>query len=94
MPFNKEVREAVLRRSGGLCERKLWTGQRCMASGAEFHHIVRKGLGGRHGIFKKLSDSEANCMLLCIGCHQERHDHSWNEDADELVPGREIRKLL
>jgi len=52
-------------------------------------------MGGRHGRFKELVDSEANCMLVCLSCHSERHDTgSWNSDADSLVPGVDVRLAL
>ena len=93
--FSTEVRWNVLERSEGLCERKLPTGQRCLAPGSEFHHIVLKKMGGRHGKYKEMVDSEANCMLVCLGCHRERHDHSsWNDDAADLIPGQDIRDRL
>ena len=93
--FSAEVQFMVWERSGGLCERKLPTGQRCFAPGADYHHIILKKMGGRHGEMKKLINSEENCMLVCLGCHQQRHEApSWNEDADELVPGRDFRDRL
>ncbi len=95
MPFSKEVTQKVWDRADGLCERKLPNGQRCLAPGSEFHHIVLKGMGGRHGRFKKMADSKANCMLVCLGCHRERHEgHGWNDDADSLIPGADIRLAL
>lgn len=93
--FSAEVKSKVWLRADGLCERKLPTGQRCFAPGAEFHHIILKKMGGRHGEFKRLVDSMENAMVVCLGCHSERHDHGgWNEDADELVPGCEVRDRL
>ena len=93
--FSTEVRHSVWNRADGLCERKSRNGKRCFAPGAEFHHIVLKKMGGRQGRFKKLVDSEENCMMVCLNCHSERHDGvGWNEDADELVPGREVRLEL
>ena len=95
LSFSLAVREKVWDRAGGMCERKMPTGQRCFAPGSEFHHIILKKMGGRQGKFKELSDSEANCMLVCLGCHKERHDGAgWNDDAAELVPGREVRDRL
>lgn len=95
MSFSRAVRQKVLFRSSGLCERWLPEGRRCLAPGAEFHHIVPKGMGGRRGEAKKLIDSEANCMLVCLKCHRERHEgHGWNEDADKLIPLGEIRRYL
>ena len=95
MSFSIEVKQHVLDRSGGLCERKLPTGNRCLAPGSELHHIVLKKMGGRQGRFKKMADSEENAMLVCLECHRERHEGAcWNDDADELVPGREVRDIL
>ena len=95
MGFSVKVRERVWDRSGGMCERKLPTGSRCLAPGSEFHHIILKKMGGRKGRYKELVDSEANCMLACLKCHKERHDSgSWNSDAADLVPGRDVRNLL
>lgn len=95
MAFSPKVKQAVLTRSGGLCERQLPSGRRCLSLGHDYHHIVRKGMGGRHGEAKKISDSEANCMMVCLSCHGERHDgQGWNEDAADLVPGKEFRAML
>lgn len=92
MSFSIAVREAVWERSSGLCERKLLTGQRCLAPGAEFHHIVLKSHHGRK--MRVLIDSKENCMLTCLNCHRERHDGVWNEDADDLVPGLDVRRSV
>lgn len=95
MSFGKYVVEKVQLRSGGLCERQLPDGRRCLAPGAEHHHIVLKGMGGRKGEMKKLIDSEENCMVICLSCHRQRHEgHGWNEDAADLVPGKEFRERL
>ena len=88
----RRVIEYVLRRSGGLCERKLPDGRRCLAPAADFHHIVPKRMGGRKGLFRKLFDDPRNIMAACRPCHDCAS--SWNEDAASLVPGAEYRQAL
>lgn len=74
MALSKAVREAVWKRASGLCERIKPDGKRCLAPGAEFHHIILKGMGGRKGEMKKWSDSEENIALVCLMCHRRIHD--------------------
>ena len=81
MAFSKKTKELVLDRASGLCERILPNGWRCMAPGAEFHHIILKKMGGRHGEMKKTIDSPDNCMLVCLSCHRLRHEgKGWEEE--------------
>lgn len=74
MAFSKKTKETVWRRASGLCERILPNGKRCLAPGAEYHHIKLKGMGGRKGEMKKKIDALDNCLLVCIECHRQRHE--------------------
>ena len=90
--FSIEIRRRVQERCGGMCERKLPSGQRCGSPIWDFHHCVAKKMGGRHGIMKKLVNQIENCIAVCRGCHDQAS--SWNEDATDLVPGKEFRQQL
>lgn len=52
----------VWERAGGLCEH-------CKAPGVQIHHKEPRGMGGRHGRAKQLSDDPENLELLCLKCH-------------------------
>ena len=90
--FSLEVRREIRERSGGLCERKLPDGRRCLAPASDIHHIVPKGMGGRHGAMKRLINDLRNGIDVCRSCHERAS--MWNEDADDLVPGAEFREKL
>ena len=74
MAFSKRTKEFVWQRASGLCERVKPDGKRCLAPGAEFHHILLKKMGGRKGGVKKKIDALDNCMLVCLECHRLRHE--------------------
>jgi len=63
-----------------------------MAPVVHQHHIVPKGMGGRHGPMKVLINDERNGMAVCRSCHDSVS--FWNEDAADLVPGKEFRRDL
>mgnify|MGYP001582454071 FL=1 len=90
--FSSAARREIRERSAGLCERKLPDGKRCLAPAVEEHHIVAKGMGGRHGIMKRLINDPRNGIDVCRQCHEGAS--TWNDDADDLVPGKEFRERL
>jgi len=75
MRFTEEVRDAVLQRSGGKCER-------CglaVRGRAEYHHRRPRGMGG-----SKIPavGSASNCVLLHPGCHM--YIESYREKGRKL----------
>ena len=64
--MDKKTIDIVMERSGGLCES-------CGAMGANIHHVVFKGLGGRKGRMKKELDQPDNLKVLCLVCHGAAH---------------------
>ncbi len=90
--FKPDTRQRIIERSGGLCERKLPGGNRCLCQAVDIHHIVPKGMGGRKGVYRELIDDERNGMACCRGCHTDVG--CWDNDADSLVPGAEFRAAL
>ena len=40
---------------------------------SQTHHIIPKGMGGRHGAAKALSESNGNKVRLCGVCHGAAH---------------------
>ncbi|AER47964.1 HNH endonuclease [Mycobacterium phage Courthouse] len=58
--FLPAIRKLIIDREGGLCAR-------CMAPGAEIHHRRPRGMGGSKD---PLTNSPANGILLCGGCHR------------------------
>lgn len=68
----KRLRMRIWERAGGMCE-NIVDGKRCFKSGAEIHHLTPKGMGGRRGAAKVLSESEDNKQLWCLDCHRARH---------------------
>lgn len=74
--FSKTVRELVLKRASGHCERCGGVSFRY-----EHHHRRPRAMGGS----KRADTNEpANCLLLCLECHRaiemnraEALDHGW-----------------
>ena len=58
MKLNKKVRQAVLERDNGRC-------QRCGNIAVDEHHILYKSLGG--------DEKEENLICLCRSCHDQAH---------------------
>jgi 5-methylcytosine-specific restriction endonuclease McrA len=89
--FPVKVRREIFERASGLCERKLPNGKRCLAPATEAHHIIPKRMGGRKKSLP-LFDDKRNGMAACRPCHVA--EPFWNEDAADLVPGKEYREWL
>jgi hypothetical protein len=65
-----DVRDALVCRSGGLCE----IGRPgCTRWACDPHHRVLRGAGGCHGEAKTQSDRLANLLLVCRPCHSWVH---------------------
>lgn len=92
MAVTEKTKRLVWERSDGLCERRLVNGRQCMALAVDQHHIIPKGMGGRKGVMKMLFDLPDNLMNTCRNCHG--CVSMWNEDATDLVPGKEFRTAL
>lgn len=45
------------------------------------HHIIPKGMGGRHGAAKAVSEANGNKVRLCLVCHGAAH-HERVTDSD------------
>lgn len=81
--FPPEVRDLVLRRAGGSCERCGIPSYRY-----EFHHRRPRGMGGSRN---SATNRASNCILLCPSCH--RSVESKRELAVEygyLVPQSQV----
>ncbi|QBX06504.1 HNH endonuclease [Burkholderia phage BcepSaruman] len=61
-----EIRAKIIARDGGLC-RALIGGKQCKKPANEVHHLVPLSSGG--------TNSPANLISLCQGCHDKRHNH-------------------
>lgn len=68
MALSERARLMVWDRANGICEMP-----GCSRPGTEIHHIVHKGMGGRHGAMRKAIDHPSNLALICRQCHQEHH---------------------
>lgn len=71
VPRDRRVRDEVIRRSGGACERAGCGAQRAFKGFLDVHHI----LGAEKG------DRVWNCVALCPNCHREAH---YAPDADAI----------
>jgi len=58
-----KVRKEVLKRAGGLCERKSCGQEREFVGFFDVHHILSA----------EVSDRVYNCVALCPNCHREAH---------------------
>lgn len=47
-----------------------WCGRQ---SETQVHHVEPKGMGGRHGAARKVSEDVANLVPLCRVCHGAAH---------------------
>lgn len=63
----RPLREALARRSGGVCEMQL-TG--CRGPATNWSHRVAKGMGGVHGTAVAAANRLANVLHACWCCHR------------------------
>lgn len=68
--FSPEVRAAVERRSGGMCEAGTAI---CRKQAAHIHHIRRRSQGGKGTL--------ENALHVCNICHTWIHDHPAESEA-------------
>src|SRR5690554_4853466 len=84
-PIPKKLIKAVLERDDGIC-------QYCGRQGANIHHIVPAGIGG-----KRIHRIE-NLITLCLDCHREAHSskdmREWTYEWSRKRYGNTIDKLL
>lgn len=80
----------VRERSGGVCEIQL---DGCWGRASEKSHRIARGMGGRHGVAKKLSDRPSDLLDSCLFCHLVITRYPWRVDAKGngwvLVDGQE-----
>jgi 5-methylcytosine-specific restriction endonuclease McrA len=63
--FSAAVKRAIVKRSGGICERARWKpGEVCTKSAKDFDHIRSDGLGGEPTL--------ENAAHLCGPCHKAK----------------------
>lgn len=77
--FPKQVRDVIVRRSQGICER-------CAAAPAvQIHHRRARGMGG-----SKAADTNvaSNGLAVCVSCHQQIEANR----ADSLKYGWLVRQ--
>ena len=67
----REQRERIVERDHGLCQER---GPHCTHIGQAVHHVIHKGMGGRHGEVKKLIEDDSNLKVICNACHVWIHD--------------------
>lgn len=60
------VRDFVRERSKGRCEIQ---GPGCTGRAEHLHHLTHRGIGGRSGVAKAISDSPDNLIASCPTCH-------------------------
>lgn len=84
-PIPKKIIKAVLERDDSIC-------QYCGRQGANIHHIVPAGIGGKRRHIKE------NLITLCLDCHSRAHSskdmRAWAEDWSRKKYGSTIDKLL
>jgi hypothetical protein len=72
-------REAVKRRSGGLCEAETPV---CEGIGHHAHHVKVRGMGGS----KATDHSEANLLWVSSECHRYIHANvAWSKEQGYLA---------
>jgi hypothetical protein len=80
----------VRERSGGRCEIGI---EGCWGEAVEKSHRIARGMGGRHGAAKKLSDRPSDLLDSCLYCHLLITRYAWRVDAKGngwvLVDGQE-----
>ncbi|MBX6357905.1 MAG: hypothetical protein IRZ05_18880 [Micromonosporaceae bacterium] len=64
------VLAALTARSGGVCEMQLVG---CQGQATDPCHRIKRGIGGRHGAAKRLSDRLSNLVHGCRMCHDWCH---------------------
>jgi hypothetical protein len=65
-----DLRAALTRRSGGVCEMAL---DGCQGAAVDPCHRIGTGMGGRHGEAVALSDRPSNAIFGCRSCHDWQH---------------------
>ena len=68
-----QKRERLYKERGGICER---CREKKSIIQLTLHHIVPKSMGGR--------DIDANLILLCAGCHSEKHEKTITNRDDMM----------
>lgn len=77
--FSDVVRARVMARSGGFCEVRV---NGCWDEGSQYHHRRPRGMGGSRS---SVSGGAANCLFVCLSCHNaletaeraEARDRGW-----------------
>jgi hypothetical protein len=76
-------------RSGGVCEVALAEG--CAGAARDVHHRVRRGVGGRRGAARLVSDRLSNLLHVCRPCHTWVHEHpAAAREVGWLLCGRDV----
>jgi 5-methylcytosine-specific restriction protein A len=73
--FSPRTRKLIYERSQGLCES-------CARPGAEIHHRRPRGMGGSQD---PQTNTAANGVLLCSGCHRWAESHRTKALMDGLL---------
>jgi 5-methylcytosine-specific restriction endonuclease McrA len=84
-PIPKKIIKAVLERDDSIC-------QYCGRQGANIHHIVPAGIGGKRRHIKE------NLITLCLDCHSRAHSNKemreWTYTWSRQKYGDKVDKLL
>ena len=65
------TRDRILSRDGYRCQLRF---PGCTGRAEAVHHVVHKGMGGRHGLAKIASEADTNLVASCRACHIWEHD--------------------
>jgi hypothetical protein len=77
-----DLRTALTRRSGGVCEMAL---DGCQGRAVDPCHRVGTGMGGRHGDAVAVSDRPSNAVFGCRSCHDWQHTNVGMAKAYGLI---------
>jgi hypothetical protein len=80
-----DLRAALARRSGGVCEMAL---DGCQGRAVDPCHRVGTGMGGAHGEAVALSDRPSNTTFCCRACHDWQHQNVAMAKAHGLILNR------